>query len=147
MEWATLAIAITGALTGLSSLGWQIYTSIDARKLKIEVEVGNSIIIPDTEPLHVVGVTVINRNDHAIRVQSVGLNLQKGRAPGRLFFPPQSHANLPGEIAPHDSGFSYIEYRHFEEEMDPNLPVVAVAVTSAHGAFESKPTHLGPSTW
>ena len=57
----------------------------------------------------------------------------------------QQGANLPGEIAPHDSGFAYIEYRHFEQQMDPKLPVVAVAVTSAHGAFESKPTNLGPA--
>lgn len=73
-DWATLAIAILGAATGLFSLGWNVATYLlrDRPRLTLRTSWGYGNL-PHMGEGHVVSITAVNEARHAVIVESVGL--------------------------------------------------------------------------
>jgi hypothetical protein len=139
---ATGWVAIYAAAVSTGSLGWQIWNARQARRPQVEVVLSNSLLnFVGPEPEWAVQVDVRNHGDQQVRVTSVGFNMQdgSGRTVTLTRIPPL--ATLPGEIAPRDSGFTYL----LEPEwtwLDPFRPLVAWVKLSTGQPIYSKPFTL-----
>ena len=136
-------IAGYAALVATAAFLWQVYLWRQNQKPRVSVKLSTAIPInPQVrrgdEWLQ---ITVINGNDYSIRVSSAGIYLQDGS--GRQVVATASYlpmATLPGDIRPHDSGFTYLVRQELEREQlfNPYGPVEAWAILGDDKRVESK---------
>jgi hypothetical protein len=141
-ESITVIIAIYGALVATVSIGWQVYTWHQSRKPQVIVEVSQGLPgIPNPEWW--VMINVINRENHAVRISSLGFNLQDGSGRSMVLINPPPAATLPGEVAAHDQGFTYVaESSPDIKNLDLCRPLVAWARLATGELYKSKPKKL-----
>ena len=88
-------------------------------------------------------INVINRENHAVRISSVGFNLQDGSGRSLVLVSPPPAATLPGEVAAHDQGFTYLaESSPDIKNLGLNRPLVAWARLATGELHKSKPKTL-----
>jgi len=103
----TTIVAVYAALVATGGLIWQIYIWLQSRKPQVAVEV--SIGLPASpEPEWWIMVKVINRGDYTVNVNSVGFDLQDGSGRSLVLINQPPPATIPGTVAAHDQGFTYI---------------------------------------
>jgi hypothetical protein len=136
-------IAVYGAVVATFALGWQAYAWHRDRATNVEVKLGNALLTFGTDVREAALVTVVNRSRHAIRVDSLGLELQDGS--GRTAFQPYAvpGATIPGTVPALDSGGTWWGFDELVEAgFDPYRPIVARVTLSTGERVRSKSTAL-----
>jgi hypothetical protein len=143
---AALAVAICGIGLACLLFAGQIVRLSLARRTRVKVEVAHEVLPQDGRPpLHTALVTAFNRGRHAVRVRSVGVDLQDGSGwlAGFGSFPGDT---LPGVIQPHDSGSAHLCLAHLQEEgIDVNAPMVGRVQLASEEIVLSRPTSIAPA--
>jgi hypothetical protein len=102
-DWATLAIALLGAVLGVYN-AWQGWRD---RKVRFRVRATQAIPLGGPAPL-CLSIEVTNLSAFAITIEQVGLTIGKprGSLPRRAMIPPDNIINgsLPMKIEPRHSG-------------------------------------------
>ena len=144
MNTVAAVIAIYAAVVATGSLVWQIFTWRHKQRSRVEVSVRIAIAAPAPGVTQqAISITAANRSEHAVRVTSVGLDLN--RDDGWQFHQavPILGASLPGIVQPHDAGVGMIDRENAEEEgLDLFQPVVAWIRLSTGEICRSNPTRI-----
>jgi hypothetical protein len=137
MDW----VAAYAAVVGTAALGWEVWKAVQARRLKVEVDLANAMLAyPAREPAWSAQIQVRNHGDHQINVTSAGLYTQDGTDQRVVMIRQQPGATLPGVVGPHDSGFTYfLEDELQNAGLDWFRPLVAWAALSTGERVNSKP--------
>ena len=138
----TTIVAVYAALVATGGLIWQIYVWLQSRKPQVAVEV--SLGLPASpEPEWWIMVKVINRGDYPVNVSSVGFDLQDGSGRSLVLMQQPPPANIPGHIAAHDQGFTYIPISsHNVELLDLYRPLIGWASLATGEQIKSTPKTL-----
>jgi hypothetical protein len=132
----TAAIAIYAAIIATAGLGWQIYIWRRTHTSQVQVKLTNAFLTPSGE--HVAMISAVNRSNHAVHVDSVGLLMQDGSKRDYVLFGPPMGATLPGTVNPRDSGkawFSVVEMT--QNGLDVYRPLTAWVNTAEGDRFSS----------
>lgn len=136
----TTAIAIYAALVATGAAAWPVFQWHHARKSHVTVSVSYGMLAYPDAPLEdAVIIRAISRTDRQVRVESAGLNAQDGSQRVAQSLHMQPGATIPGTIAPHDSGWTYILASELKREFDFHRPVVAWVALATGERVHSKP--------
>jgi hypothetical protein len=140
----TTGIAAYATLVSTVAVGWQIYSWHRMHKTRVRVTVANAFIPHLTGGTEdVISITVINDNDHAVRVTGYGLMANDGSGQQAFFIWPVPGSQIPGTIPPHDSGAGLNPWSGMVgAPIDFNRPVKAFAVLASGERFYSEPVTL-----
>jgi hypothetical protein len=115
-------------MTGVAGLGWQVYTWLQDRRSRVTVSVCGAVVAYTSDPDHVVSIRVVNDHDHAIRVASIGFDMQNHLSQQVVIIRQMPATSLPGVVSAHDSGEGWMLQTDFEKAgLDIYTPVVAWA--------------------
>lgn len=130
-----------------AALSWQIYSYWHSRRSRIEVQLKNAFLTyTDGSPRQVVAINVINNSDHAVRVSSLGLDLQDRSGRTAQAFQQIPGATLPGQVERHDSGETYLLADELKRDgFDLSRPLRGWATLSTGKTVRSKPVQLEAS--
>lgn len=144
MSTVAVAVAAYAAVVATASLAWQIYAWRHRQRSRVTVVVRLAIAsLAPGVTLQAITITATNNSEHAVRVTSVGLDLDRGD--GWQFHQPVPiyGASLPGVIQPHDAGVGMIDRATaVGEGLDLGKPVVAWVRLATGEAVNSEPTQL-----
>jgi hypothetical protein len=91
----------------------------------------------------VVAVEALNDNDHAVRVTGWGIEANDGSGGNLFMVQPVAGSNMPGVIAPHDSGTGMQDWDALADApINFKEPVVAFVKLASGEWFRSKPIKL-----
>lgn len=140
MDAPTAAIAGYAAVVSTGSLGWQIYTFRQQHRDRVTVNPSFALVgMTDGSTLEVVAIGVTNRSAHPIRVTGVGVDAQDGSDRQVHQLQEFPGAELPGTVAPNDSGSTYMVLGELEASgFDIYRPVTAWAQLSTGAQVSSK---------
>ena len=143
---ATLEILIgaIGALLTAAALGWQVWRARRDRQPDVEVTVSYALLT-HPKPVGTIWLEAINRGNRPVRVVSVCFHTQDGSGNTIVITRMQPYANLPGEIAPNDTGYTYLvaDVDALDKApLDPRLPVVGWVQLATGEKIRSKPRTL-----
>ena len=138
---ATAIIAIYAAAIATAGLLWQIYAWWHRTKSHVTVDARIGLTVP--QAVEIITITVKNRSEHPVRVEGAGIDLQDRSGAAIHLVQPVPGATLPGAIAPHDSGQTWMERDEAEQRGINVLAPVTVWVRLATGeVVKSKPSPL-----
>ena len=103
-----LVLGALGVLLTAVGVGHQLWKARRRKRPDVEVKISYALLNFPTGAVGAVLLEVLNHSDHPIRVAGVGFDLQdgSGRTLQLAAIPPG--ATIPGEIAAHDSGQTWI---------------------------------------
>ena len=146
MSTAGWIVAGYAAAISTASLAWQVISWRLARTDRLKVEVRYVILGTSPTITHGIAVTAVNRSDHAVRVEAVGLHLQDGSGDAYQQFRQPEIATIPGAIASHDSGATYFRLEDVEAAgVDVFKPLTAWVRLSTGRTVGSEATTLRSS--
>lgn len=132
-------IAIYAAVVATAVLAWNVYSFFRARRNVVQVAVAWALIgMTDGSSVEAISITATNRGDRSVRVTGAGLDLQDGsRRQLHATFPA---ADLPGTVAPNDSGSTYVLLDDAKGKgIDPTAPLVSWVRLATGEVVKSKP--------
>lgn len=141
---ATILIAAYAAVVATVGVGWQIYSFRHARRNRATIQIRNAVIPLPPGSEWVLSITVMNGNDHAVRVNGYGLETNDGSGNDFVFFRNLPGSNLPGIIEAHDSGTALqnLDELTTRTELDFTHPLVAFASLATGDRIRSTPTKI-----
>lgn len=130
-------------LGGLSLL-WQIVSWRLSHRTAIDVQVNMGLLLlPARGTQPAVLVTAINRSAHPVRITGVSIRVQDGTDRWLQTLAPLPGDEIPGIVAPHDSGQAHLNADDLAANgIDVTKPVVARVIDASGKPFLSKPKPL-----
>lgn len=134
-DWATLILAIVGALTGISSLAWNVATYLlrDRPRLALNYAMSLPINAPALGEEWMVSITAVNRTKHMVVVESVGCALSDRT---KLLFPPNPYRQLPHQVIPGEKYEAFLDVVALAQALrrqGPDVRIVGVWANDAVG--------------
>jgi hypothetical protein len=131
INWPTLIVAIVGAITGLISLGWKIYTHVSDRpRLTLFVQVAEMIGTPEGDGRYVV-LNAGNNGKYPITIRSAGFDLSNRKV---VFTSPNRAQRLPFEVLPGRAYEAWIKLDSVEKGLAGEGKGVKIAAAFAYDA-------------
>lgn len=144
MNAAGWVVAGYAAVVSTASLAWQVVSWHLARRNRVTVTIAFALVGLPQGTLEAIAVNVVNRSDHTVRVAGAGLYLQDGSQRQFQIFHPPEGATIPGPVASHDSGETYMPIADARATWDVDVfaPLTGWVRLATGETVESKPTTL-----